>query len=112
VEEVVSTPGGRERFLSCDKEREMTHSFQGKVALVLGQLQPTCREIAELLVDAGAEIVLASSDRACGQAFAQRLGTAVLYLPLDGLSEEQFRTLVAMTIEAFGRIDLLVISMR
>lgn len=90
----------------------MTHSFQGKVALVLGQLQPTCREIAELLVDAGAEIVLASSDRACGQAFAQQLGTAVLYLPLDGLPEEQLSRLMAMTIEAFGRIDLLVIPLR
>ncbi len=90
----------------------MTTSFHGKVALVLGQLHPTGREIAELLVDAGAEIVLASSDRASGQAFAQQLGTAVLYLPLDGLPEEQLSRLMAMTIEAFGRIDLLVIPLR
>lgn len=38
------------------------HSFQGKVALIVGSLQSTGAEMAELLVDAGAEVVLADSD--------------------------------------------------
>lgn len=90
----------------------MTISCHGKVALVLGHLSPTGGEIAELLVDVGAEMVLASSDHARGQALAQQLGTAVLYLPLDTLSQEQFRRLVGMTIQACGRIDMLVIALR
>jgi SnoaL-like domain len=44
---------------------------------------------------------------------AQQLGTAALFLPLDGLPpEEQLRTLIAKTLEAFGRIDVLVIPMQ
>lgn len=88
-------------------------SFHGKVALLVAtHLQSTGMEVAELLVDAGAEVVIASSDHASGQALAGQLGTAALYLPCDDFSEEQMRKLVAMTIEVFGRIDLFIIPVQ
>jgi enoyl-[acyl-carrier-protein] reductase (NADH) len=105
--------GEQRLFFPLQKEVKNVVSFHDKVALLAAvHLRSTGMEVAELLVDAGAEVLIATSDHASGRALARRLGTAALSLPLDDFSEEQIQTLMAMTLEVFGRIDLIVIPLR
>jgi NAD(P)-dependent dehydrogenase (short-subunit alcohol dehydrogenase family) len=87
----------------------------GKVAIITGASRGIGRATAFLLADAGASVVLAarSADEiaAAAREIEARPGDTprrALAVPCDVTDEEQVANLVAQTLAAFGRIDVLV----
>jgi NAD(P)-dependent dehydrogenase (short-subunit alcohol dehydrogenase family) len=85
-------------------------SLAGKVAIVTGAARGLGLEAARALSSVGADVVITSRDGATAATAARELGTQtrVLGLAVDVRSPESVRELVARTIDAFGRIDVLV----
>ena len=81
---------------------------EGKVALVTGAASGLGAAIAERLAQEGATVVVADVDRAGGEAQAQRMGNATVFLALDVTSEDDWRMAVDATVERHGRLDILV----
>lgn len=85
--------------------------LSGKVALVAGGSRGIGFAVAEGLASAGAKVVVANStpdqgERAAAQIRAQ--GHDARAIPLDIRQRASIDTLVAATLQAFGRIDILV----
>jgi gluconate 5-dehydrogenase len=85
--------------------------LSGKVALVAGGSRGIGFAVAEGLASAGAKVVVANStpdqgERAATQIRAQ--GYEARAIPLDIRQRASIDTLVAATLQAFGRIDILV----
>lgn len=83
-------------------------SLAGKVAIVTGGARGLGLEAARALAAVGAEVVITSRDAETATAAARELGTRALGLPLDVRDRESVTELVARTVDAFGRIDVLV----
>jgi len=79
-----------------------------KVALVTGGTGGMGTTHARALVAEGAKVVVADLDDAKGEALAAELGENARSVHLDVTSEDDWTTAVAATLEAFGRIDVLV----
>ncbi|MGF0118469.1 SDR family oxidoreductase [Promicromonospora sp. Marseille-Q5078] len=79
-----------------------------KVALVTGGTGGMGTTHARALVAEGAKVVVADLDDAKGEALAAELGANARSVHLDVTSEDDWTTAVAATLEAFGRIDVLV----
>jgi NAD(P)-dependent dehydrogenase (short-subunit alcohol dehydrogenase family) len=84
----------------------------GKVLLVTGSTQGLGARIAELAAEAGAEaITICGRQQQAGEAMAAKLvdaGTSAHYIQADLGSAIAPSDLVERTIDAFGRVDLLV----
>jgi 3(or 17)beta-hydroxysteroid dehydrogenase len=80
----------------------------GKVAIVTGASSGMGKADAQLLAREGAKVVLADLDDAQGQLAAAEIGENALYLHLDVTDEENWKTVVAQTVAAFGGLDILV----
>lgn len=85
--------------------------LQGKVAIVTGGAagigQATCRVFA----DEGAAIVVADVNVEAGQATEREIKSAggkVLFVKTDVSDEASIRRMVKQTVQAFGRIDILI----
>jgi len=79
-----------------------------KVAIVTGGTGGMGTTHARALVAEGAKVVIADLDDAKGEALAAELGENARSVHLDVTSEDDWATAVAATLEAFGRIDVLV----
>ena len=89
----------------------MTKNFvqfglQNKVTIITGGAQGIGEACARRFAREGARVVLADVDDARGQALASALGA--LYVHCDVGDSAQVNTLVAKTVAAHGRIDVLV----
>ena len=80
----------------------------GKVAIVTGAASGMGKADAELLAREGARVVLADLNEADGKAVADAIGEAAVFMRLDVTDEENWRSVVAATLEQFGRLDILV----
>ena len=80
----------------------------GKVAIITGAASGMGKADAQLLVKEGAKVVLADLDDAQGQVVADELGENAIYLHLDVTDEENWKSVVAQTVKAFGKLDILV----
>ena len=84
--------------------------FQGKTALVTGAASGIGRAVAGRLIREGARVALCDIDRAGGIARAEALGDAALFIELDVTSEASWQAAMAATLDAFGKLDVLVNS--
>ncbi len=81
----------------------------GRVAVVTGSSRGIGAACARHLAEAGAHVVINSASSVdAGRAVAQSLPTESIYLQADISDKTQVESLVAATIEHYGRLDILV----
>jgi len=81
--------------------------LDGKVAVITGATSGIGLRTAEIFVAEGAKIVIAGRRVAEGEALAKLLGANCIFRQTDVTVEEQVRTLIALAVEKFGKIDCL-----
>lgn len=84
---------------------------QDRVAIVTGAAQGIGQACAERLAREGASVIVCDLDDAGGQAVADRLkadGGKARYVHADVGEKLDVRNLIAVTVEEFGRLDVLV----
>ena len=86
----------------------MAARFEGKVAFVTGAAGGIGFRIAELLAGEGARVTVADLDGTAARAAAGRIGRGATGSAVDVGSEEAVRAGIDATLQAHGRIDLLV----
>lgn len=79
-----------------------------EVALVTGGARGTGAAVARVLVAEGAHVVVTDVDAEGGEATAAALGDRARFEPLDVTDPDQWRDVVARTIDRHGRVDVLV----
>ncbi|MFO8102086.1 MAG: glucose 1-dehydrogenase [Dehalococcoidia bacterium] len=85
--------------------------LDGKVAVITGSGKGIGRAIGMTFADAGANVVFSARTEADIQANAEeasRLGGKALAVPCDVMKDEQLQALADKTLEAFGKIDIVV----
>jgi len=80
----------------------------GKVAIVTGGASGMGKADAILLAREGATVVVADLNEKAGQEVAASIGEAAIFMRLDVSDEDNWKTLIAATVEQFGRLDILV----
>jgi NAD(P)-dependent dehydrogenase (short-subunit alcohol dehydrogenase family) len=82
--------------------------LQDKVAIVTGAASGMGAATARLFAAEGAKVVLADITEDAGAAMAAEIGGDARFQKLDVTSEADWEALVAATLSAFGRIDVLI----
>jgi 3alpha(or 20beta)-hydroxysteroid dehydrogenase len=82
--------------------------LEGKVAIVTGSAQGTGAVIARRFVEEGASVVIADVQADKGAAVADGLGGTAVFKSLDVSDKDNWREVVASTVEQFGKVDVLV----
>jgi 3-hydroxybutyrate dehydrogenase len=84
--------------------------LENKVAIVTGAASGIGKDIATLFAGEGARVVIADLNQKGADAVAAELGGAkrAIGLAVDVTNEAQTEACVAKTIEAFGRLDILI----
>lgn len=80
----------------------------GKVAIITGAASGMGKADAILLAREGASVVVADLNEKDGQAVAAAIGEAAVFMRLDVTDEDNWKTVIAATVERFGRLDILV----
>ncbi|MBN8593335.1 MAG: SDR family oxidoreductase [Anaerolineae bacterium] len=89
----------------------MSHSLNGKTALITGAAQGLGLGIAEAFAKAGAMVILVDRNQAMGEAAAKQLrqqGANALFLYTDLAQPDEIKRLVDSVIEKLGHLDILV----
>ena len=81
--------------------------LQGKVAVVTGAASGIGLASAEMMLAAGARVVLVDRDEAALQALRDRLGEAAMPLVVDLLDPQACATLLPRVLAQAGQIDIL-----
>jgi NAD(P)-dependent dehydrogenase (short-subunit alcohol dehydrogenase family) len=82
--------------------------LEGKVALITGAAGGIGGAAARRLAGEGARLVLTDADEERARTLAQELGDGAGALAHDVTSEEQWQAVLAHTLDAHGRIDVLL----
>src|SRR5947199_10607852 len=81
--------------------------LDGKVAVITGATSGIGLRTAEIFVAEGAKIVIAGRRVPEGEALAKQLGTNCIFRQTDVTREDQMRSLIALAVDKFGKIDCL-----
>lgn len=89
--------------------------LEGRVAVVTGGAKGIGRMVGELMVDAGAAVVVVGRDQEAIDTVVGELNGSsgegrVIGIRCDVTSEDDTKTMVAQALEAFGHVDILVNS--
>jgi len=84
------------------------NDFAGRVAIVTGAWRGLGRAVAARLHERGASVAVNVRDRERAQALAKEIGERAHAVPGDVASEGVPDEIVRLTLERFGRIDILV----
>ena len=85
--------------------------LEGKVALITGGARGQGATEGQLFVDEGAKVVLADILDAEGESTAAQIrenGGEASYVHLDVTSEDEWRAAIEFTLQAYGRLDVLI----
>jgi len=82
--------------------------LDGKVALVTGGAKGIGAGCVRMMVAEGARVMITDIDDASGEALAGELGAAARYCSHNTTNEAAWRRAIDATVEAFGRLDVLV----
>ena len=82
--------------------------LDGKTAVVAGGTSGIGARIAELFVEEGARIAIASPFAEEGEALAEKLGAGARFIAADVAEEAQVKALIDAAIVRFGRLDVMV----
>jgi len=81
---------------------------EGKVCIVTGAASGVGREDALLLASEGAKVVLTDLNEETGRQVAAEIGANALFVRQDIASEADWQNVIKLTLETFGRLDVLV----
>ena len=82
--------------------------LEGKVAIVTGASQGLGADIAKVLADDGASVVLVGRGAEAGSAVAARIGSRAVFFEADITADEAIDRCIEFTLNRFGQIDILV----
>ncbi|MGV0034748.1 MAG: SDR family NAD(P)-dependent oxidoreductase, partial [Candidatus Azotimanducaceae bacterium WSBS_2022_MAG_OTU7] len=84
--------------------------LKGKVAAITGGTRGIGRGIAEILLSAGASVVINGRNTEKGQRALAEIdaGDRAIFIAGDVTKQKDVETLISKTIKQFGRIDILV----
>jgi D-sorbitol dehydrogenase (acceptor) len=82
--------------------------LEGKTALITGAARGIGRAFAEAYVREGARVAIGDIDIARARASAAEIGDAAIAVEMDVTCQDSIDAAVAATVEAFGRIDILI----
>ena len=85
----------------------MTGTVQGKSIIVTGAGRGIGAEIARDLVRNGARVCVADLNENAAQSVAKSIGTSAIAAKVDVTSRESTKAMIAATVEAFGRLDVI-----
>ena len=80
----------------------------GKVAIVTGAASGMGKADAHLLAREGAKVVVTDLNAVDGQAVADAIGDNAIFLPLNVTDEDNWKAVIAATVEQFGGLHILV----
>jgi len=86
----------------------MASRFEGRVAFVTGAAGGIGFRIAEKLAEEGAKVAIADLDGAAARAAAERIGRGAMGLRADVGAEGALGAAIDATVQAHGRLDVLV----
>jgi 3(or 17)beta-hydroxysteroid dehydrogenase len=81
---------------------------EGKVCIITGAASGVGREDALLLAREGAKVVLTDLNEEAGRQVAAEIGDNALFIRQDIASEADWQNVIKLTLERFGRLDVLV----
>ena len=82
--------------------------LEGKAALITGAARGIGRAFAEAYVREGAKVAMADIDIARARRSTAEVGAAAIAVEMDVTRQESIDRAVAETLQAFGRIDILI----
>ena len=82
--------------------------LQGKTALITGAARGIGRAFAEAYVREGARVAIGDIDLDRARASAEEIGPGAIAVEMDVTRQESIDAAVAVTVAAFGRIDILI----
>lgn len=83
-------------------------NIEGSVFFITGGASGLGAATAKWLVEAGAQVVLADLNTAAGEALANELGTAALFVHADTIDEHSMQVAIDKSLSRFGRVDGLI----
>ena len=81
--------------------------LEGKVAIITGGASGIGEATVRRFVSEGAKVVVADMNEEKGKALVKELGEHAMYQHVNVTEEEQVEAMVANTVDAFGKLDIL-----